>query len=540
MSMVRQPVPGVHDLISPEGRVCVELIDERGRVRHTVRSENAIMNFWNEAQKRVIRGADPSFLVTQQYAGYHFHGATVSLASEIDSGRTLSDWYVYGLAAGWPVIGHPMQFQDSMRNVILTDSTDTVDPDEFIFPGNLTAFTNLREQYAPSTSLKRGNLNTTTSYRTTTSLRYVSEWGTAYGNGTHNSVGIGSVVSAAASATFAHQAPSPYLNALSLKASTFQDGMFGISTNQLNHSHPMHNSNGTGRYFAVPAVPLGTGSNVAILSGFRVATDEFWCVQSGTAANNMARRDHTVLSAPPFDTPTSTSGLTVTGPTNTTIGSGTNKTGVAVIGSDLWLAYQGTLKRCVKPTSTALTVTNTYTPGGIETCVDITTDGTDIYWLGATTVYKINPAAGTITSSWAHGLTGTMGTIAWGGTNSPYLMIGYDATGLGSLSTMPGITARTMCMSALFTTAGVNKGAFAVPGAVYSTTASTMYQAGGLIMPLTGDNKHWVGPWTGNAQQGTGTMPSYFGPSHMSRTVLGSPVVKTSSFSMRVTYEFTF
>ena len=538
MTIVRQRVPGVHDVISPEGRVCVELLDDRGRVKQKVKSENAIMNIWNDGQKRNVRGGDTAFTVAgTTLTGYHFHGNTVALSSEIDSGRTGTDWWFRGLAGGWQMLGHPSAFQDGMRNVILTDSTDTVDADEFIFPGDMNAYTNLREQYAPSTGTKRGNLNTTTSYRTPTSLRYVCEWGTAYGNGTHNSVGIGNVVHATALATQAYPCLTPYISSMSTRFSTPSDVSNGGSAIGLHHNHAAHGDTGN-RYFATPLVPVNP--NTSMLSGHRVALDEFWTVQSFVAANNMAKKDMSAMTISPWGNALASSGHVVTGPTNTTIGSGVNKTAVTVVGSDLWLAYQGTLKRCVKPTGTSLTVTDTYTPGGIENCSDITTDGVDIYWLGATTVYKIDPATGGITASWAHGLTGNMGTLCWGGPNSSYLLVNYEATSLPNASTHVSITARSSWLTALFTTAGTYKGTFQVPSMAYSTAAAASYTTGGLIMPYTADYKHWVGPWGAHANNTSSPGPTAFGPSHMSRTVLGSPVVKTSANSMRVTYEFTF
>lgn len=541
MSMVRQPVPGVHDLISPEGRVCVEILDDRGRVVQKVKSDNAIMNFWNESMKRYVRGADQNFWpqISTTTMGYHFHGHTVSLATEKDAGRTLDQWWQFGLAEGWPVLGHPSNFADGMRNVILSDSTEAVNADEFIFPGEMGAYTNLREQYAPAVNTKRGNLNTVTSYRTTTSLRYVSEWGTAYGNGTHNSVGIGNVVQAATAATHSYQCLTPYLSFSSRAGgTTIVDSSNGVgAAATIHNSHPVHgipNAN----VFAAAGLPANI--NTPILSGYRAANNEFWTVQSGIAGNNLSKKDFSNLSAAPFSAATAAAGHAVTGPTNTTIGGGTTKTAVAAIGADLWLAYQGTLKRCVKPTNTSLTVTNTYTPGGIENCVDMCTDDTNLYWLGATTVYVIDPATGTVSSSWAHGLTGTMGTMVWGGVNSPYLIISYEATSLPSVSTTVGISARSSWLAALRTTAGVAKGTFQIPSCVYSGSANTSYTSGGLIMPLTGDRKHWIGPAGAHAGYTSTPQIFMFGPSHMSRTVLGSPVVKTAANSMRVTYEFTF
>lgn len=463
----------------------------------------------------------------------------MTLATEKDSARTIDQWYLFGLTEGWPVLGHPNNFADGMRNVILSDSTEAVDADEFIFPGEMGAYTNLREQYAPAVNTKRGNLNTVTSYRTPTSLRYVCEWGTAYGNGTHNSVGIGNVVQAATAATHSYQCLTPYLSLGSRVGNTVvvDSSNGGPGTGGMHNSHPTHNS-ASHNVFAATTLP--TSANTPILSGYRAANNEFWVVQSGIAGNNLSRKDFSNLSAAPFSAATAAAGHTVTGPTNTTIGGGTNRTAVAAIGADLWLAYQGTLKRCVKPTNTSLTVTNTYTPGGIENCVDICTDNTNLYWLGATTVYVINPATGAISSSWAHGLTGTMGNIVWGGADSPYLIICYEATSLPSVATSNGMAARTSWLGALRTVAGAARGTFQIPGPVYNTAAGTANTTGGLIMPLTSDRKHWVGPAGNNSQLSATPQMMLFGPSHMSRTVLGSPVVKTSSNSMRVTYEFTF
>lgn len=534
MTRVFEPISLIRDLAPPEGRVTVELLDERGlRVVQRERADNAILTHWNETMKLNIRGQDNSQAESQ---GYMFHGNDATFLNtntDMKASAAGSQWYK-ALQLGLPVWSTPIAVRNGIRSIMLSDSTQAVNADEYLFPGEMTAFCYMPEAYAPSTNLRRTQLVVASSTRTPTALHYVAEWGTAYANGTHNSVGVGGVTWPASLAA----AGAPYLSIYPTQTASASNG--GASDVPLTSTpaatfNPWYLPITSGRS-VIGASTYTSSSDVPYISGFRVSDSEWWICPSLTAGNNLLKINAFTATVEPFTANSAAAGVAVTGPTMTTIGASTNRCGVCAISTDLWLAYGTTLKRCVKPTTTSLTVSNTYTPSGVGTLIDLTTDGTDLYWLDSTKVWVISASTGAVTSSWTHGLTGTMQNITYG-IQPNRLYISYIATGVTAAVWNGSGTARTPFYIGAFTVAGTASGTSAFPSQTYSSGITTT--TSGLIMPLDALNKHWLGYSLGNINM---ILPGLriLGPSHISRTVLGSPVTKTSANSMRVIYEFGF
>lgn len=535
MTKVFEPVPLIRDLTPPEGRVTVELLDERGlKVLQRVKSDNAIMTHWNDTMKLQVRGQDGQN-GTEGQSGYLFHGSDAFLASntDADSAKALigTQWYK-ALQLGQSVWGTVSTVRSHHRSIILTDSTQTVNAAEYMFPGELNAFCYMPEVYAPSTNLKRTQLTVASSYRTVSALHYVAEWGTGYGNGTHNSVGIGGVAWPAG-INDAKVIQSMYPSQ-GLTTAVNRDTIF-TSLPSAGAANQWHVNNASRTF--IGAGTMAANTDIPNISGHRVSDSEWWILLSGTAGNNLIKIDNSTATVQPFSANSAAAGVSVTGPTMTTIGSTTSRTGVCAIGADLWLAYGTTLKRCAKPTNTTLSVTNTYAPVGVGTLVDLTTDGTDLYWLDATKVWVISATTGAVTSSWNHGLTGTMQNIAFG-VQPNRLYISYIATGVtAALWNANSSNTRTPMYIGQFTTAGVASGTSGASPVNYASGSSLFLS--GLIMPLDALNNHWLGYCSYNTTVSLMGL-RVLGPSHASRTVLPSPVVKTSANSMRVIYEFGF
>lgn len=528
--IVREPVLGIHDPAPPEGRVTIELLDERGlKVLKRERADNAILNHWTEAARKFVRG--DSGIINMDRVGYNFAGLrALNTDTDVSYANGTDNWWRTAPSAR-NILGIPAFLTSNYHSLLLSASTEAVDADEWAFPGDITAFCYLPEAYAPSTNTKRAGLVIASSFRTPTAVRYQAEWGTAYGNGTINSIGLGDCIFPVG------------IGACFAQPSNYASNGFGFGTDASSAA-------GHGRFQASRGNPATArwGTNAisstegALASGHRVSDAEYWTFYSGLAANVINKID---LTGPATITPfyndiTAAAGIAVTGPSGTTIGAGTGKVGITALGADLWLGYATTLKRCAKPTNTTLSVTNTYAPVGVGTCIDLTTDGTSLYWLDATKVWVINATTGAVTTSWTHGLPGTLMNIAYMAkpTSKPRLYISYmNAAGFSGLWNNSGVPARSPAAMWAFTTAGVGEQSIGYCPA--TSVNSTAVINSGLIMPLTDDCKHHLG-MTGWTIGLAGVPAQIYGPSHLSRTVLGAPIVKTSANGLRAVYEFGF
>jgi len=356
-------VPGVRDLIPPQGLVTVQLTNpDTGKVVKEVKAENLIANSFLAQVNGHFRGAlDNNDARNQNMPNFS------PVAANSDSGFTREYlWAHLGRPGIYPgLFGNYMPWLWASDKNISPDANRTVPPCTTISTGNMTG--HVRTDVAHATvagQLNRGTSTAAESWHRWDQSRLTCEFATTEGNGTYRSIGIGRLGS--------------HYNLNSCIALALASDQ--TSNLRYTHSQPISRSGDL----------LGLGS-VWMRSASFEDSNHFWL---STTANNLFVFD--------WETRTLTAG-----PLSATV-TGTNQIGVCIKGSDLWLTRDKQLFRCVKFTGGSLTITNTYnlaTPLGAEIIFDITTDGTSLYLLTQTKVFVVNPADGSVTTSWTHGMT---------------------------------------------------------------------------------------------------------------------------------------
>jgi hypothetical protein len=497
-------VPGVHDLIPPDGRMTLELLHpDTGRVRKRVQAENAIMDWFRK--NVVVNGGrgNPS--------PYSLTNANNSLDqfNPFIADKPMA-WYA-NKPYGWPASSGP--------NVVstwlwATNQNVTPDSTRLFIPTNnaaadVTSGTKVDLSFAPDgVQFKRGSVQFASCLRTWARTRIVTEFGLAYGNGIYRSLGFGSLVN--------------QRNGTGMRATPCMAG------HTPNGAQP---NSALGIVYGVP----GSNSPNYFSRGCVDYEDGGWWGWRMISGNDGLYRQ----------TATDTTGgarlvLTANHP-----GSG-GQISYAVNGSDFWVARNQTLYRCVKPVAdVAMTVTNTYALAGTlgaQTIFDIAIDrvANKVFLLTSSHVHVINGVTGAAESSFAHGITivePNYAAIEWSKPESLLFINPARSTG-GTDSGWGGATAATSlvgvdgCPVYAFTTLGVA-----------STKALMLSQYG----PVNTNNAWYSGyvclnDW-GMAIQtrlisGGYLMP--YGPSMASHALLGADFEKTAADALRITYDFDF
>lgn len=509
----REPVLGIHDRISPEGRFTIELYDEHtGKVVHSVKQDNTILNSYKRLTDQRVRHSYDIWSQNNGGGAYNF-------------GTYQDNWWQQ-LGNTSPLEG-PMQYgmESQYRGLYLSDTSQAVNADEWAIPGNLVAQVNGAVTH-PYNQSKTGTPTPIQMVADRSRRRWCFDFLPTQAIGTISSFGFGSLLPSTWYATddvtglpsYIWNSPGTHNNYTQLSGSS--------------------NTNISDPYGSFDNISLT--SNAVNVSAAWSSPGVLWFVAGGT--HGIRKYDLNTNSARP-------SGHTaaVTGPSPATIGAAsTDNIGLAIIGTDMWLSYALTLKKCAFPADTTLTVSNTYaTVSGFTDAAifDITTDGTSLYLLGSTKVFIVNPATGAVTSSWAHGLnTGTtplMCSIEYTAAPVPYLYITANkliaGAGQSNEAYYTSAAGTRNLRTYSFTTAGV-------AGPYHWGHQNT------CIYGALGATGNVV--WTGSFANGWGgcsyirnaslSQLMFRGPQHMSRAVLGSPVVKDSSKAMRVIYDFEF
>lgn len=503
----REVVLGVRDLVPPEGRVTVQLIDDHtGKVLHKQRSDNLITNFGVDLIKSAIRDGSLELAQTISLprAGFGWHNAINNMS------RTFW-WQKFGTAYA-PV--RPGYMNAYTKFLYLSDATAAVSATEVDIPGTVMGFSDTSGATTLSHT-KSGTLLEPNCVIGPAFNRYEYEFGTTKANGTFQSIGYGSL-------GWNHVAASS--DVFPMCGSAFYSIDNGVGQYGGGGSNVLH--------AAAVGAPSVSGSDGSLYSGHLESVNAVWVAYPsiGVAKWDMNGSGATTAANA---VPSVTALFTVT---NTTLGSGASKIGVCVLGANMWVGYGTTLKVGVKPTSTAWSAASTYAPAGVGTCLDITTDGTNIYWLDATNVRVIDPATGTVTSSWSHAgpTEATVAkTIGWCVADST-LRIGYNGTNTESYdSTLGTAVARSHRLKA-YTLSGATPTKPILIVAHNKSSTTPIFWGGVAYDQTTG----WGGLML-SYMQSTGS-GGYVGPTLFSRTLLASPITKTSSQALRVTYEFGF
>jgi len=509
-------VPGVRDLIPPQGLVTVQLTHpDTGKVVHEVKAENMIANCWLAQVNGHFRGAMDNDNSRNQYLP-NFS----PVAANSDAGFTREYvWAHLGRPGIYPgMYGAYMPWLWASDKNIAPNASRTVPPCSNLslsaiahnLGGNMTG--HVRTDVAHATTTGQVNRGTTTaaeSWHKWDQSRLTVEFATSEGNGTYRSIGVGRLASAYQANRCIVQ-PLSCADVVSLRATGSQNVSYGQGV-------------------------INIGSNFVRSASFE-DSNHFWL---SSTANALFVYD--------FETNTTTNG-----PTSASI-PGTNQISVVVKGSDLWLARDKQIFRCVKFTGSTLSITNTYnlaTPLGAENILDMTQDGTSIYLLTQTKVFVVNPADGTVTTSWAHNLThfdaANCCSIEWDGANQHlWIHFGVDndpqyqndssqwiwnwQNGWGTYGyTTQDINTKVFS----FSTAGV-----LLPYIILLHAFAYQIRS----YAFTGmDPQGWFAMWANfgdsGYRQGFMNMCSMIG----SHALLGSDVVKTSTNGLKIVYDFNF
>jgi len=509
-------VPGVRDLIPPQGLVTVQLTNpDTGKVVKEEKAENLIANSWLAQVNGHFRGA-----LDNDNNRNQFHSNFSPVAANSDAGFTRDYvWAHLGRPGMYPgLYGNYMPWLWASDKNVSPNANRTVPPCSNLslsviahnLAGNMSGHVRLDVSHATTTGqLNRGTTTAAESWHKWDQSRVTVEFATTEGNGTYRSIGVGRLASA-------YQANRCIVQPLSCS-----------DTVGLRRSDSQNMAIGQGA--------MSIGGQFVRSASFE-DSNHFWL---SNTSNNLFVYD--------FETNTTTAG-----PLSASV-SGTNQIGVVVKGSDLWLSRDKQIFRCVKFTGSTLTISNTYnlaTPLGAEIILDMTQDGTSLYLLTQTKVFVVNPADGTVTTSWAHNLThfdvANCCSIEWDPANQ-HLWIHFgtdddppyqnDASqyiwlwggGYGGY----GYTTRDINTKVFsFSTAGVQ-----LP--YIFLLLDFQYQSRSYA--FTGmDGQGWFALWANynnsTPRQNFVNMTSMIG----SHALLGSDVVKTSTNGLKIVYDFNF
>lgn len=357
-------VPGVRDLIPPQGLVTVQLTNpETGKVKHEVKAENMIMNSWLAQVNVHARGA-----MDRDNSRNQYQPNFSPVAGNNDAGFVHEHvWGHLGRTGIFPGLYNAYMpwIWGSDKN-IAPSATRTCPPHTTIANGNMTGYARLDLAHTSIAGrLNRGTSIASESWHKYDQSRVTVEFGSVEANGTYRSIGIGRL------------------------ASHYDENRCIVSPIAC-ESLPSLRQADSQQMAAGGVDIMGLGSGL-LRSAAWEDTNHFWLAN---VSNNLYLYD--------WETDTLT-----TGPSSGSI-TGTNQIGIALQGGFLWLVRDKQLFKCAKFTGGSLSITNTYnlaTPLGAEIFWDITSDGTNLYALTATKVFVLNPADGTVITSWLHGLT---------------------------------------------------------------------------------------------------------------------------------------
>jgi hypothetical protein len=502
-------VPGVRDLIPPQGRVTVQLTNpETGRVRHEVRAENMLMNSWLAQVNVHARGALDRDNSRNQYLP-NFS----PVAANSDAGFAREHvWAHLGRPGIWPSLysGYMPWLWASDKN-IAPDPDRTCPPCTTISNGNFTGHARLDLAHTSIAGrLNRGTSIASESWHKWDQSRVTVEFGSVEANGTYRSIGVGRIAS--------HVDENRCISS--------PIGCDALVTLRQADSQQM----------SIGSDIFGLGSAL-LRSGAFEDSNHFWC---SSGANNLYVYD--------WETDTLT-----TGPSTGSV-TGAGQIGVAIQGGYLWLSRGANIMKCSKYTGGALTILNTYDQTASlagQTFWDLTSDGTSLYALTATKVFVINPTDGTVTTSWLHGLThsdiSTCNNVEWDPANQLlWIYFGTDeeppyhnndpTTQTWQWSNDYGhYSNRAENMRGFgFSTAGVQ-----LPYSFLTFVWGYRHFARGF----TGiDPNGWIGMLV-NQNNNSGTYsqtPVHLGGMIGSHALLPSDVVKTAADGLKIRYDFDF
>ena len=493
---------GTRDLIPPQGQFTVELLDERGRVRHTAKAENSIMDWYLKASPRNggrYRRGDLTYALA----------APLWLTASMESVGTLTvpqfeDW---SKPNSWPFRESAVQL---MRWLWVSDSAAAVNAGKNHIPttdalGELTAGVSLDYVFEPDgIQNRRGNLSPAASYVTRDQIRMVVEFAPGIGTGIYRSLGIGNLVCQ-------EEAP----------------GGIRPAWAYVNRNQAGDQNNWVGSTDA-----LATSGNMLGGMDWDADTQRFRGDGGGSSGMYVYDADYGyVLLVAEGNMP----------------GAGNvQRCMVTVPGIDkLFIGQNQTLFDCVKPVSNvAMTVNNTYDLSatlGAEKLLDMCTDGTNIFAVTETRIVEIDPSDGSVLGTVLHNVpdNGPFGTIGWDGSEEAFAINrfgtlgsdeGWGTTAAGSY----GWPVADSCVTHFIDKTGAHTGKRVMHN---QNSSGTDQQA--LMMPVGAMSPDG----TKMIMQKQSDAPSYLVPavpSMASHALLPADVDKTVLDGLRITYDWNF
>jgi hypothetical protein len=484
---MRLKVPGVNDVLPPEGRITFQLMDERGRIKHIVKCENLFMNQMREAMATQQRGQQ------NVSTGIGFD-STAAQAIGVDNDQiqyfgTIDSPRVYS------------SHQQMLRSLYLSSFNAPVNTNWW-FPLGLQAGAHLSAVYS-GTHTRRGTAVLLQSTRRPDGVRYCWDFGLDAANG------------------------------FSIESA----GLAGLTFTPDGDNYAYG--------WITPNVIL-PGSNGTPIGGCRIrgtaqtsANHQLWVI--GEDGLNLL--DFTLST-----TWNTTAIRSLVGPTAATLGvADVYGSGIAIIGSSMWLCDALRLRKMDIPTSTAMpAVLNTYNPitGFTDAAtVAMCTDGTNLYVLGSTKVFVVSPTTGAVTSSWAHGMT-SVTSINYDVPQNVVWIVGIPAgmtygpsSGPNGMSDMGsdngsnnGRAPQPFTLTGTLLGYGIPPGQWGNPTPSFVTDTMWFMDGGRHIFQQTNNTS------AGNFQN----MSQCHGGCLGSRALVDTPFTKTASEVMRVFYDIAF
>lgn len=486
-------VPGARDLISPHGQFTITLTDERGRLKMRQVVENLVMNQLQEAISTQMRGQQN----VSTGIGFDATGAQV-LGVDTDNAKA-------AVGQAYPRVY--CDHRQMLRSLFLSFNTAAPVANEW-HPLGLIGGANSNAVYA-GTNARRGNWNLPLSQRRPDGVRYVWDFGLDRCNGQLiASAGMGGV-----------GFPAGEASNFCCAWHTYNQGILNSTT----------------------GYPIG---NIVTNSAAPISASKYWSYgPSGLSLIDLALS--TVWSQ------NTNAVLALAGPTLATLG-GANALngGLAIIGTDMWVMDTLRLRRSIIPVDATYTALTTYSPvvGFTDpACLGLCTDGTNLYALGATKVFIINPATGAVTSSWTHGVTFATGAVTGVGYQSIYYEPIHDCvwiTGIRDVYLGNGASAEAAYseLAGPGATSAANATPFTKSGTYMGLGTRPFFEGSGNSFPsffYTMDGGRWL--ITVGSSQGS-QLANYIthGGNVGTRALLTSPFTKTASEAMRVQYDIAF
>jgi hypothetical protein len=564
----------------PTGKYTIELCDDRGKVKERIESENYISTLWDNYAK------------TNSLLELGTYGFPYSSGTSID----------YGSFSGmtpWPGrIVHPLAHRPwPFQSLVLTGDTTAESSSVHWLKGQMLGYATLWKATVPASG-PRGQINEAECTRTTNAgvWKWVWDFGTQQGNGVIQTAAIGAV-SPSKLSYFAmvgpHAVAGPPISELASSTGTMTmyigngkifmwalDGTGspqnfrcyqanipgGLYSTDLDGSGKILDASsitwtqvGTTNPGGIARDATGGGAGMWVATGtsesggtvgmhYDATTGDMFVAVPFTNGSGNAFRSNLSGTAAWTTTLFGGSGYATVGGSNSSV----NYNGdIAVVGTKCYVTMAGNAANAVTKTKLlrldvatgAIDATITL-PAGITSEGTITTDGTDLFLASNIGIIKLS-TAGALLQVYGY-------PIAWVALNfenetasAPWSTSANDRgfySGLEGNLTYQGASTAFLAKGASSGTNNLSPSAYVYRRALYQTTSiNTILNVNNLYQKLQYHNSRlWINGKLAIFNNGRPSHLGITGGNCFSRTLLPSTVTKTTSNTMKVSYELTF